>query len=115
MASGLLSSVTAGLAQSSGSDDTVSLLILGGVLIAVALALGMLILYAKKRYNQARSSEPHGSGGFDITDVEAMRESGGITDEEFAVLRKRSLGLDETDAKKDKSTSSAPTGQDDNC
>ena len=92
-----------------------SLLILGGALIVTVLALGILILYAKKRYDQARSSDPHGGGGFDITDVEAMRRAGGITDEEFAVLRKRALGLDETDAKKDKSTSSAPAGQDDNC
>ena len=97
------------LASPVGLDFTS--MIVGFVLLIIGvLALGMIVIYAKKRYLQSRREEDAASGGLTIEELEQMRQSGKISTEEFSLLRKRALGLDTPYDKKPAVSSSDPGG-----
>ncbi|MCE5278060.1 MAG: hypothetical protein ABFD92_07585 [Planctomycetaceae bacterium] len=100
-------------AASPSGEATVSLMIWGAVLVALMLGLGLLIVLAKKKYQQSRQKPDGSEHGFDIDTVEAYYQSGKISKEEFALLRTRALGLDKKAGSKAKSSSSPPSGGDD--
>lgn len=64
----------------------------GSVLIAVLVAAGFVVLYIRKHWDprQIRAKE---SDGTILEQIEAMHRAGHITDEEFAVLRRRLLKI----------------------
>ncbi|MCE5327693.1 MAG: hypothetical protein LLG01_14910 [Planctomycetaceae bacterium] len=101
------------LGQASSSDSMLSLMIWGAVLLALMLGLGLLIMMAKKKYQQARQQGEGSGRAFDIDTIETYYRSGKISKEEFAVLRKQALGLDKKPASKEKSSSSPPGSGDD--
>jgi hypothetical protein len=86
---------------------------MGGALIVVFVAAGLLVMWTRKRY-LARPRQGAESGkGFGIEDLEAMLTSGRITKEEFRLLRRSALGLEASGASGDNSTSSPPPADDD--
>ena len=88
--------------------------IIGGVLMAVLLLLGVVVApWVRRKYHPSNIGGSASGSCFDIDNLERMRREGLITDEEFRSLRRAALGLDITAIKADNSTSSAPTGGDD--
>jgi len=95
----------------------------GSVLIAVLVAAGFVVLYIRKRWDPRQSGAKQGDSTI-LEQIEAMHRAGHITDEEFAVLRRRLLkipsGKEESksyfsrsDSIMDDSENIRPPGQDD--
>ncbi len=77
---------------------------LGVILIAVVLALGIVLVLARRKYLKSRRPDGEAEGpGFAIEQVETLHDSGQIGDQEFRILRKTALGLDDMVVKKDNS------------
>jgi len=88
--------------------------VLGGVLMAVLLFLGVVVApWVRRKYHPSNIDDSPGGSCFDIEHLEKMHRDGLITKEEFRSLRRAALGLDITGVKADNSTLSAPTGGDD--
>lgn len=66
---------------------------MSGILVAVIVAAGAVVLWFRHRFLGTGAGEE--SAGFDLTSFEAMRASGKISDEEFRRLRRLALGLPE--------------------
>lgn len=62
----------------------------GGIVIAAILALGVLLVAMRRRLH---GQPGRGGGDLSVEQVEQLRRSGTISDEEFAMLRRRALGL----------------------
>jgi len=88
------------------------ILLFGGALIVAVLAMGVVILWARRRYRSA-DSDGDEQAGFSIEQLEALRKSRQISPAEFARLRRSALGLDVRDDKRENSTSSPPAEGDD--
>ena len=76
---------------SSPWDTTNYVLVAGSVLIAMVMGLGLFLLWVRKR---SLSRQDTGSAGIGIDQLEAMRQSGLMTDEEFRKLRRKALRVD---------------------
>ncbi|MHC4294873.1 MAG: hypothetical protein ACYSTL_04745 [Planctomycetota bacterium] len=91
-------------------DGSGKALMLTGVLMVVILALGVLLLLARRWYASCfKQSEQE---NFTVENLEQMRESGHISRAEFSRLRRAALGLD-TGEEKDKCESRVPEKLDD--
>ncbi len=88
------------------------ILLFGVVLIVAVLAMGAVVLWARRRYRSA-DSDGDKQAGFSIEQLEDLRKSGQISPAEFACLRRSALGLDVRDDKRDNSASSPPVKGDD--
>lgn len=64
----------------------------GGVLIVVLLVAGFVVLFIRKRWDPRQSGGDAG-GGMTMEQIEAMHQAGHISDEEFAVMRRRLLKI----------------------
>ncbi len=82
------------------SGTSVEVLIAGGVFIALLILGFFAVRWIQRRYDPRRSSSEDISAGLTIEQVEAMRQAGQISDEEFASMRRLVLPLDFA-AKKD--------------
>ena len=106
MSSGMLSDAADGLTWH---------LAIGGVLILAMVVSGSILIPWLRR--RLRGPGPGGEqapgGGFTIERLEAMRRRGGISDEEFRVLRRSALGLDGVGGETHNSASSRPAEGDD--
>ncbi len=88
--------------------------VIGGALMVVLFLVGVVVApWFRRKYHPSNIGGPDGRSVFDIDRLERMRRESLITEEEFRILRRAALGLDITAAKADNSTSSAPTGGDD--
>ncbi len=99
-----------------GSVETFAIwdFVIGGVLMAVLLLLGVVVApWVRRKYHPSNIDGSPGGSCFDIDNLDRMRREGLITNEEFRSLRRAALGLDITAVKADNSTSSAPSGGDD--
>ncbi|MBN1554291.1 MAG: hypothetical protein JXA11_06070 [Phycisphaerae bacterium] len=67
-------------------------LLAGGILIAVLIAAGFVVLHIRRRWDPRRKKESL-SAGMTIEQIEAMRRAGRISDEEFSVMRRRVLKI----------------------
>jgi hypothetical protein len=86
----------------------------GGAILAALLIGGLVIApWVRRRYHPSNVGGADDGSPFDIERLERMRRDGLITEEEFRLLRRAALGLDIKAAKADNSTSSAPSGCDD--
>ena len=94
------------------SDKVAQTLAWGTVLILAILALGILVLWLRKKYLAGR--QPCASETFDIAGVEAMHRRGLISDAEFKRLRLKALGLDAPGGESGISSSRGGGGNDDN-
>jgi len=90
--------------------DAREVLIRGGLVMAGALVLGIILLLARRRHRQFMADDSPTT--FSLKDLEAMRDAGQISREEFSRLRRIAMGLGET-GEKGKSLSSAPGELDD--
>lgn len=88
--------------------------VIGAVLMAVLFIVGVVVApWVRRKYHPSSVDGSYGRSSFDVDRLDRMRREGLITDEEFRLLRRAALGLDMTTVKADNSTSSAPTGGDD--
>jgi hypothetical protein len=71
------------------APPVVEILIWGGVVIALALALGVAMMLLKRTLRQFTRAAPV---GLTIQQLEEMREAGRITEEEFRALRRSVVG-----------------------
>ena len=85
-------------------------LLKGGALIAGVLVLGASMLAARWLYRKWLKDEP--PEAFALRDLEAMRDAGQVSPEEFSRLRRSMMGLGRS-AEKGKSLSSDPGKLDD--
>ncbi|MCP4375483.1 MAG: hypothetical protein GY794_04825 [bacterium] len=69
-------------------------LVWGPVGIVAILLLGFGLMWIRKKYHPTSSSGNDLTASFSIESIEAMRNSGKISNEEFHRLRVVSLGLD---------------------
>jgi len=89
-------------------------LLWGGVAVALLLLLGAGLMWLRRRTCSFGQSEGADAGsGFSIGDLESLKASGLLSDEEFCRLRRAALGLDASEAACDNSCSSAPAELDD--
>ena len=70
----------------------------GGIVIAAILALGVLLVAMRRRLH---GQPGRGGGDLSVEQVEQLRRNGTISDEEFATLRRRALGLGAARAESD--------------
>ena len=99
--------------QAAASGDTVFVLLAGAIVVSVAV-LGFLVLlpWLKRRYLSGRAGH-EAAEGFRIDDLERMRRSGHITEDEFRRLRRLALRLDVRAGGGDNSSSSTSPPNDD--
>ena len=71
------------------SQDMAELLLWGVVLIGLLVALGCVVMWVRRKMKASPASEE----AFSIKQLERLRESGQLTDEEFRQLRLIALGL----------------------
>ena len=71
---------------------SVEVLLRGGLLLAGVLALGLLLLAARWLYQRWQRHAPREP--FSLRDLEAMRDTGQLSREEFSRLRRSAMGLD---------------------
>ncbi len=76
-------------------------LIYGGLLILIVMLMGIALLYIRRKFREVQPQEQ--SLGLDIERLEALRDAGEITPEEFSRLRRVALGLDMRARKRDDS------------
>jgi len=77
----------AGLPPAAGVFD---LALYGGIVICAILALGVILVAMRRRFH---GRPRQGGGDLSVEQVERLRRGGTISDEEFATLRRRALGL----------------------
>jgi uncharacterized membrane protein len=65
---------------------------LGGVLIAVLITAGGIVLHIRKHWDP-RHSGHHTGGNLTLEQIEEMHRAGRISDEEFSVMRRRLLKI----------------------
>jgi hypothetical protein len=94
-------------------SDTTKIMAVGGALIAIFFACGLLVKWLRKKYLAGPGRGPGTDKGFDILELESMLADGRISRDEFRLLRRVALGLEERPGKVDNSTSSTPPGNDD--
>jgi hypothetical protein len=85
-------------------------LIWAGVFGGALMVLGAALLYIRRRFNLKYYESQ--DAAFRMEDLERMRESGEITEDEFRTLRKVALGLDAPAQEADNAPLMAP-GEDD--
>ena len=97
-----------------GSDSLWVIAVWGAVLVGIVAALGIGVAYARRKYLESREvGGEDGHGGLAIDQVESLHDGGRISDEEFRVLRKVALGLEDVVKKKDNSSLSDVSASDD--
>jgi len=75
-----------------GSENSVIQIVLwGGVLVVALLVLGIFVLIVRRRL--LARAEAAGGEAFSIGDLETMRATGQLSDEEFKQLRVTAMGL----------------------
>jgi hypothetical protein len=95
------------------APDRYEVLIWGPVGIVVVLLLGFGLMWIRKKYHPDSNSDNDLAANFSIQSIEAMRDSGKISDAEFRRLRVVSLGLDTPTADNNNSILSTPGDVDD--
>jgi len=94
----------------SDTTDYEGLLVWFTILFLAIVAMGVVVIFARKKFLESRQNDGQG-GGFEIENIEALRNS--LTDEEFSLLRKRALGLTGENEKKSTPSSRPGANQDD--
>jgi len=87
-------------------------LIWGCVLVGVVLALGVFLLWLRRKYHPAYGRQDTERRSFSIEDLEVLRSQGQISEAEFRRLRRKVLGLDAPAEDRDNPMSSG-AGEDD--
>jgi len=84
-------------------------------LIAGVFVIGAVVIpWIRRRFHPgARREDGTRTGGFSLEELERLRRSGGISDQEFRLLRRQALGLDGPAGKMDDCALSRPVGGDD--
>ena len=95
------------------SSSTRAVLLAGTILLPVAVLLFLVVLPWLRRRYLSGSTGQEAAEGFCIEDLERMRRSGQISENEFRRLRRAALGLDMPAGGKDNSSSSLPGASDD--
>ncbi|MFP4106792.1 MAG: hypothetical protein ACLFVU_11970 [Phycisphaerae bacterium] len=72
--------------------DYVGIVIWGTVLILILVAASIFIAWLRRRWQYAQDVRE--SAGFDMEELQRLREKGELSPEEFRVLRRTVLGLD---------------------
>lgn len=85
------------------------LAVYGGIVIGAILVLGVILVAMRRRFG---GEQPQGADDFSVEQVERLRRSGAISDEEFATLRRRALGLGAARAEDDNGVTDATKGVD---
>ena len=67
--------------------------VLFGVVFAAIIALGVVVLILRRRFHPD-AVRPDEQAGFSLERLEALRAAGTIAEEEFKLLRRAALGLD---------------------
>ncbi len=93
------------------SSEAYNVLIYGGLLILAIIGGGLAIVYWVRRSLRSPQDEP--VAGFSIDNIEELRNSGLISDEEFRNLRTKALGVGKPAGEKDNSSLSYPPLDDD--
>ncbi len=113
----LIWSILAAPAADAGAEASDSLWVMavwGGVLVGIAAVLGIGIVLARRRYLKFRGPVSEAKAkGFGIDQVGSLHDGGQISDEEFRILRKVALGLEDVVTKKDNSALSDISASDD--
>ncbi len=81
----------------------------GAIVISAILVLGALVAAMRRRLQDPRRQS---GGDFSVEQVERLRDSGSISDEEFAMLRRRALGLGAARAQDDNGVMDGAKGAD---
>ena len=91
----------------------VQALISGAVLIVVVFVAGIVVMFARRRALLSDQEYDSASrAGFSAEELEALRQAGKLTEEEFRLLRRRSAMLDARRAKADNSLNARPKPDD---
>ena len=75
------------------SENALQIAIACGAVVAAAILMVVLAMWAKKRALGLSKEGPRSSDGLDVEKLREMRRSGLISDEEFSALRRAALGL----------------------
>ena len=117
LVSSIVIAVVYGHSGSAVPGSLMKILIPCVVMVSLILALGLVLFLARRKYFGSNAADVPGSGtGFDIEQIESLRNKGKISDKEFHDLRQGALGLDESTVKtvkKDNSSLSKAINQDD--
>ncbi|MCK4275135.1 MAG: SHOCT domain-containing protein [Phycisphaerae bacterium] len=81
------------------------------VLIVFLLIGGAVVLYLRGKFYAARNRRA--APGLSMETLQQLRQSGEISEQEFARLRRSSLGISEPTGERANSTSSRPPADDD--
>jgi len=85
----------------------------GGAAIVSLLLLGAGLIWLRRTCSSGAREGDDGGAGFSIGDLESLRASGLLSEDEFRRLRRVALGIDASEAACDNSCSSAPMELDD--
>ena len=96
-----------------GQNNVLEIVLWGGVLVVALVILGIFVLVVRRRL-LARAEAEVGEA-FSIDDLETMRASGHLTDEEFKQLRAVALGVALPAAEADHVASEETEENDGNC
>ena len=75
------------------SENAIRIAIACGAVVAAAILMLVLAMWAKKRALASFKSDPRSQDGLDVEKLREMHKSGLISDEEFSSLRRAALGL----------------------
>jgi hypothetical protein len=66
---------------------------IGVILVLALVALGVFFKWAQKRWDPRRNKDSNYFGRMDMDQIEQLRRSGRISDEEFAAMRRVVMGM----------------------
>ena len=92
-------------------SNAIQAILWGGVLLLAVLVLGVFLLVMRRKM----LAEAESSSAFSIEDLEAMRKSGHLSDEEFRQLRTVAMGVALPIAEKPQAASEETEENDGNC
>jgi hypothetical protein len=82
--------------------SVMQVLVSGSIFLVVILITGLVLLKVRKWSQESQKQDVSSLGtGFSIDDLDALRQAGQLSDEEFRMLRRRALHLDAGPAKAD--------------
>lgn len=91
------------------SYEAVQVIVVGCVLVVVIVAVGVpLGRWLRREFHPSGWNRPRRHGAFSAEELESMRASGELSDEEFRALRRAAMGLDAKAPRRDNSASSSP-------
>jgi FtsZ-interacting cell division protein ZipA len=92
------------------SENAIQIVFACGAVLAAAIIMVVLAMWAKRRALASFKSDPRSQDGLDVEKLRDMHRSGLISDEEFSALRRAALGLKPPPAGKDHPAAKASPG-----